>query len=76
MADNKEMQIEYDLFADIWKLFKGCYNPIDSEEYWNGLISASREIEAKYNSKFCNDLLVAVILELERKHNYLIGDSS
>lgn len=68
MVDNNEMQLEYNMFADIWKLLKTNYIPSGNEVYWNNLITAAHEIEVKYNSKLCNDLLVSIIMELERKH--------
>lgn len=68
MADNQEMQIEYNLFSDIWKLFKYYYHTEDNKDFWNSLIDSAREIEKKYKSSLCNDLLIAVIMELENKH--------
>ena len=68
MADNQEMQVEYNLFADIWKLFKYYYHTEDNKDFWNSLIDSAREIEKKYKSSLCNDLLIAVIMELENKH--------
>ncbi len=76
MADNSEMQWEYSMFADIWKLFKKFYRTEADKSFWDDLITAEHEIESKYSSMLCDDLLVAVILELERKHKYIIGDSS
>ena len=68
MADNQEMQVEYNLFADIWKLFKYYYHTEDNKDFWNSLLDSAREIEKKYKSSLCNDLLIAVIMELENKH--------
>lgn len=66
---NNEVQVEYNLFAEIWKLFKSNYYISDSENYWNNLLDEAREIEKKYKSSLCNDLLIAVIMELENKYN-------
>jgi hypothetical protein len=68
MADNKEMQLEYNFFADVWKLYKEYYNPVENEEYWSDLMSAAHEIEHKYNNELCKDLLLSVINDLDRKH--------
>jgi hypothetical protein len=68
MAGNQEMQVEYNLFADIWKLFKHYYHTEDNKDFWNSLIDSAREIEKKYRCSLCNDLLIAVIMELENKH--------
>lgn len=65
---NNEMQVEYKLFADIWKFFKSNYYISDNEDYWNNLIDESREVEKKYKNSLCNDLLIAVIMELENKY--------
>lgn len=69
MADNQEMQVEYNLFSDIWKLFKYYYHTEENQDFWNSLIDSAREIERKYKSSLCNDLLIAVIMELENKYN-------
>lgn len=68
MADNKVMQPEYSMFADVWKLFKKYYGiPRDSIS-WEEVLRDSRDIEHQYNSQLCTDLLVTVIMELERKN--------
>ena len=66
---NNEMHIEYNMFADIWKLFKSYYHTAKREDCWSGLMNEARDIERKYKSGFCNDLLIAVIMELENKYN-------
>ena len=67
-ATNNEIRIEYDLFADIWKLFKSYYHKAKDKDFWSVIMNEAREIEKKYNSSLCNDLLVAVIMELENKY--------
>jgi hypothetical protein len=68
MVDNKDMQTEYDIFADVWKFYKSCYDLPNNTANWNKIIQASHEIEHKYESQLCNDLLIAVVMELERKY--------
>jgi hypothetical protein len=67
MADNRDMQTEYNLFADVWQLLKKNYEPSEQQAYWSELLKDTHEIEAKYKNKLCDDLLVAVVMELERK---------
>ena len=67
MADNNEMQMEYKMFSDIWKLFKVFYKTSDGEEYWNDLLRDAHEIEDRYGNDLCKDILLAIIIELERK---------
>lgn len=61
------MKEEYDLFADVWKFFKNYYDMQNDPEKWNEAIEKSREISDKYKSQLCNDLLVAVVIDIERK---------
>jgi RNA:NAD 2'-phosphotransferase (TPT1/KptA family) len=59
---------EYDLFSDVWRLFRKYYNISADQEYWNDLLREVHEIENKHNSKLCIDLLIAIVAELERKY--------
>jgi hypothetical protein len=68
VVENKDMQIEYDMFAEVWKFFKGYYDMQNDPVKWDEIINSSRVIGNKYESQLCNDLLVAVVMELERKH--------
>lgn len=67
MVENKDMQIEYDMFGDVWKFFKSYYDMQNDPEKWDEVINLSRVIGSKYESQLCNNLLVAVVAELERK---------
>lgn len=60
--------IEFQIFADVWNFFKRYYQVQDDDIYWDKAIEESNEIAVKYgNNKFANDLLIAVIKEMERK---------
>ncbi len=48
---------EYDLFSDVWRLFRKYYIISADQEYWNDLLREVHEIENKHNSKLCIDLL-------------------
>lgn len=63
-----EVVKEYDLFSDVWRLFIKYYNVSADQEYWNDLMEEVHEVENKYNSKPCTDLLLAIVTELERKY--------
>lgn len=58
---------EYDLFSDVWRLFRKYYKVSEEQEYWNDLLREVHEVEKKHNSKLCIDLLIAIVTELERK---------
>lgn len=68
MAENKDMQTEYNFFSEVWKFYKNYFDMPNDTKKWNEVIEVSREIGRKYNSRLCDDLLVAVVMELERKH--------
>lgn len=62
-----EVVQEYDLFSDVWRLFRKYYKVSEEQEYWNDLLREVHEVEKKHNSKLCIDLLIAIVTELERK---------
>lgn len=65
--DFKEI-IEFQIFTDVWNFFKKFYEVEDDDSYWDKAIEESNQIAVKYgNNKFANDLLIAVIKEMERK---------
>lgn len=68
MVKNDVVQEEYQIFADVWKLYKQYYDQSTDEGYWPEVLEESRKISNTYNSHLCNDLVVAVVDELERKY--------
>jgi len=64
MATNEEMKAEYEIMGETWKFFKKHFDGVTD---WETVINESREISNKYNSKLCNDILIAYVDELERK---------
>ena len=50
MVKNTEVQQEFDMFADVWKLYKALL-PVrskDDEVYWNTVVNGISEIMRKY----------------------------
>ena len=64
MATNEEMKTEYEIMSETWKFFKKYYGTIPD---WDSIHTDAIAIEHKFNSKLCNDILVAYVMELERK---------
>ncbi len=60
--------IEFQMFADYWKLLEEYFVPENDEKYWEDLLSSVRKFAKKYNSGFAKDLGLSLIDELERKH--------
>jgi len=69
MLTNTQMQQEFALFGDIWKMFK-CLLPVgtkDDTDYWDEAVRQVTEIRHKYPTQFGNDLALAALDELERR---------
>ncbi|GAB6953695.1 hypothetical protein [Mediterraneibacter glycyrrhizinilyticus] len=57
----------FELYREIWNFHKKFSEVKNTDEYWQAVIDESNEILKKYDKhKFANDLLLAVISELER----------
>lgn len=68
MVKNQDVNMEFSLFSEIWKMFKRFYNVSNDKAYWDKLLEEAYEIEKRYENELCNDLLISVIMELERKY--------
>lgn len=71
MLKNEQLQQEFDLFADVWKLFKYA-QPVGSRtdvKYWDFLNKKIIEIMEKYPGEFATELSLTILNELERKGN-------
>lgn len=66
-ASNKEIPSDFNMFGDIWNLYKKYYYPEDNEQYWNNVISDFKSLSKKYQTKLVDDLCIAALNELDRK---------
>ena len=69
MVKNTEVQQEFDMFADVWKLYKALL-PVqnkDDEAYWDNAVNSISEIMRKYPGQFAKDISLAVLGDLERR---------
>lgn len=65
--DNVTLKNYYNLFTDIWKVFRKYSNPDGSMEYWQALVKESNCLNKKYHqSELYQDLSRAVIKEISR----------
>lgn len=70
MDSNGELKQIYDIFTDCWRLYRKQYPPGRPEDdaYWQGMM---KEIEVlrktHHHSRLCEDLLCAVVRDLETK---------
>ncbi len=69
MTTNEEIRLDYQLFSDVWRLFKTYYDvpSLGQQSYWKALMDDIDILNHKYNNILCRDLLITVVDELERK---------
>jgi len=69
MVKNEDIKQEFELFGDIWRIFKGLLPVGDKNdiEYWDTANQAVIEIMHKYPGEFGKALALAVLDELERR---------
>lgn len=70
MNDKEELKQIYDIFADCWRLYKRLYPPSRPEDdaYWQGMMKELEVLRKNHqHSRLCEDLLCAVVRDLETK---------
>ncbi len=63
----QQMPTEFQFFADCWNFYGRFYEASNSDRYWEAVVNESAEINERYKSPLCKDLLVAIMKELQRK---------
>lgn len=69
MVKNAEVQQEFDMFAEVWKVYKALL-PVQGrhdKEYWDNVTDSISEIMRKYPGQFAKDIALAVLGDLERR---------
>lgn len=69
MVKNAEVQQEFDMFAEVWKVYKALL-PVKArhdKEYWDSVTDSLSEIMRKYPGQFAKDVTLAVLGDLERR---------
>ncbi len=70
MNDKEELKQIYDIFADCWRLYERLYPPSRPEDdaYWQGMMKELEVLRKNHHhSRLCEDLLCAVVRDLETK---------
>lgn len=60
------MELEKQIFNEVWFFFKKYYNVREDDAFWAGVIRAADEIMEKYNDELATNLLLAIVGHLER----------
>ena len=66
-VNSKEIPDEFNMFGELFNLYKKYYHPDNTEEYWRSVFADFEAFTLKYNTVLSKDLTYAVITELERK---------
>lgn len=69
--DIRRGEKEFDMMADLWRLYKAFYIPEDTDEYWTELTKARDDFAEKYKSKLAEDLVMDIYIELERRYKQM-----
>lgn len=57
----------YEMFSDLWRLYKRYQEPIEDQRYWDSLVESAGELCRKYPVKLCEDIAISIVNELERR---------
>lgn len=72
MAKNEEMKTEFEVFKDVWNVYKKFYFVTDNNEFWDELVNECGKVRDKYkNSNLCSRLLMVIIQDLEERSKHI-----
>ncbi len=66
-----ELREYFDIINECWKMLKNHANPVDDEEFWDGLLEEHERIDEKYKGprgEFTKALSMLVQNEIEKVH--------
>lgn len=65
--DNSRLKMYYEMFTDVWKLFRHHSNPDGSIKFWQDYTKAADDLDKKYSeNNFLRKLITEVTKELEK----------
>ncbi len=67
--NEEELKKKYEIFCDIWKLYKGHAKKSVQEWDWEEILSDIDRLTKEYDCELCYALCHAVIEEFERMEN-------
>lgn len=65
-----ELKTIYNMFTDIWKLYRKYYNRLNGDADCEAAIKEVSATNKKYNTQFCREMLVCLMDEFDRLENY------
>lgn len=64
--EQEKIKRDYEMFGRLWKFYKKYSgNPCDDDAYWIAATNEAGEIDKKYGSRMCRDILICIVSELD-----------
>lgn len=67
VVSNKEIPEDFNMFGELWNLYKKYYHPEDNDQYWKNIRNDFIGLSKKFGTRFSEELGLTVMGELERK---------
>jgi hypothetical protein len=66
-VNSKEIPDEFNMFGELFTLYKKYYHPDNTDEYWIAVSNDFNSLSKKYGTELSKNLGFTIIEELERK---------
>ena len=70
---NKDIPMEFAMFGELFNLRKKYYIPENDDGYWTQMCGEFEALADKYPTKYCEDLILATVKDIERRHKKMGG---
>ena len=65
---SKEIPEEFNMFGELFTIYKKYYHPEYTEYWWAEMMQAFRDLNKKYETDLCKDLSIACINAIDSRH--------
>ena len=65
---SKEIPEEFNMFGELFTLYKKYYYPENNQAWWDEMMQAFRDLHKKYNTDLCKGLSLACIDAIESRY--------
>jgi len=65
---SKEIPEEFNMFGELFTLYKKYYYPENNEAWWIEMLQAFKDLYKKYNTNLCKELISACINAIESRY--------
>ncbi|MDC7289572.1 hypothetical protein NXH76_17365 [Blautia schinkii] len=61
-----ELENKWKVYTECWKFFRDFSAPVDDDSFWEGLVKAKDELQAKIDCPLFRGVMLATVQEIER----------